>query len=179
MFTFCFVAIEPFLAEIQQIPYFQIPELQFDLENSRSKVKAKVTLVSVASGWLISFLFHINWTIILKIWQEEYSIGKKTHLKFHEKYRYFCFLAFRWAVLTLSWEQVKICPDSVTWWPWPKFKEMGSNFFSHTNRLTSCDLKKLATGDFPESWKLLAERRRRLRKRTQSNKFSAYLGRLD
>ena len=32
-------------------------------QNSRSKVKVKGTLVSVASNWLISFLFHINWTI--------------------------------------------------------------------------------------------------------------------
>ena len=41
-----------------------IPEIQFDLENSRSKskVKVKCTLVSIASSWLISFLFHINWT---------------------------------------------------------------------------------------------------------------------
>ena len=39
-----------------------IPEIQFDLEFSRSKVKVKGTLVSVTSSWLISFLFHINWT---------------------------------------------------------------------------------------------------------------------
>ena len=39
-----------------------IPKIRFDLENSRSKVKVKGTLVSVASSWLISFLFHINWT---------------------------------------------------------------------------------------------------------------------
>ena len=39
-----------------------IPEIQFELENSRSRVKVKGTLVSVASSWLISFLFHIDWT---------------------------------------------------------------------------------------------------------------------
>ena len=39
-----------------------IPEIQFGLENSMSKVKVKSTLVNVAFSWLISFLFHINWT---------------------------------------------------------------------------------------------------------------------
>ena len=39
-----------------------IPEIQSDLENSRSKVKVEGTLVSVASSWPIFFLFHINWT---------------------------------------------------------------------------------------------------------------------
>ena len=37
-----------------------IPEIQFDLENSRSKVKVKGTPVSAASGWLISLVFHIR-----------------------------------------------------------------------------------------------------------------------
>ena len=31
-------------------------------QRSRSKVKVKGTLVSIASSWLISFLLHINWT---------------------------------------------------------------------------------------------------------------------
>ena len=35
-----------------------IPEIQFDLENSMTKVKVKGTLVSVASSWLISSVFH-------------------------------------------------------------------------------------------------------------------------
>ena len=39
-----------------------IPGIHCVLDNSRSKVKVKGTLVSVASRWLISFLFHINWT---------------------------------------------------------------------------------------------------------------------
>ena len=43
-----------------------ITEIQFDLKISRSKsmskVKIKGTLVSQASSWLISLLFHIYWT---------------------------------------------------------------------------------------------------------------------
>ena len=35
-----------------------IPEVQFDLENSRSNVKVKGTLVSAVSSWLIFLLFH-------------------------------------------------------------------------------------------------------------------------
>ena len=37
-----------------------IPEIQFGLENSRSKVKVKGTPVSAASSWLLSFVFHIK-----------------------------------------------------------------------------------------------------------------------
>ena len=37
-----------------------VPEIQFDLENSRSKVKVKGTPVSAVSSWLISLLFHIR-----------------------------------------------------------------------------------------------------------------------
>ena len=37
-----------------------IPEIPFDLDNSRSKVKVKGTLVSAASRWLISLVFHIR-----------------------------------------------------------------------------------------------------------------------
>ena len=37
-----------------------IPEIQFNLENSRSKVKVKGTPVSAASCWLISLMFHIR-----------------------------------------------------------------------------------------------------------------------
>ena len=36
--------------------------LEIKGQRSRSKVKVKGTLVSIASSWLISFLFHINWT---------------------------------------------------------------------------------------------------------------------
>ena len=39
-----------------------IPEIQFDLENSRLKAKVKGTVVSVASTWLITFSFYINCT---------------------------------------------------------------------------------------------------------------------
>ena len=62
-------------------------------------------------------------------------------------------------VLTLSWEQGKICPASVAWWPWPKVTETGTKIFSHTLRLTMCGLKKLASRVFLESWKVLAEGR--------------------
>ena len=37
-----------------------IPEIQFDLEISRSKVKLKGTPVSTTSCWLISLVFHIR-----------------------------------------------------------------------------------------------------------------------
>ena len=37
-----------------------IPEIQFDLENSKSKVKVKGTPVSAVSSWLISLVFHIH-----------------------------------------------------------------------------------------------------------------------
>ena len=37
-----------------------IPEIQFDHENSRSKVKVKYIPVSAASCWLISLVFHIR-----------------------------------------------------------------------------------------------------------------------
>ena len=37
-----------------------ITKIQFDLENSRSKVKVKSTPVSTVSSWLISLVFHIR-----------------------------------------------------------------------------------------------------------------------
>ena len=54
---------------------------------------------------------------------------------------------------------------------------MGAKKFSHTHRSTMCGLKKLASGVFPESWKVLAElRRQRRRKRTKNNKSPGYPG---
>ena len=61
---------------------------------------------------------------------------------------------------------------------------MDANIFSNTHGLTVCPLKKLASGVFPESWKVLAERRRRWRrrrrrrrrKRTKNNKSPGYPG---
>ena len=50
---------------------------------------------------------------------------------------------------------------------------MGAKKFSHTHRLTMCGLKKLGAGFFPESWKVLAEWRR---KRTKNNKSPCYPG---
>ena len=52
---------------------------------------------------------------------------------------------------------------------------MGAKKFSHTHRSTVCGLKKLASGVFPESWKVLAEQRRR-RKWTKNNKSPGYPG---
>ena len=37
-----------------------IPEIQLDLENSRSKIKVKSTPVSAVSSWLISLVLHIR-----------------------------------------------------------------------------------------------------------------------
>ena len=37
-----------------------ISEIQFDLENSRSKVKVKGTLVSAVSSWFIYLVFHVR-----------------------------------------------------------------------------------------------------------------------
>ena len=39
-----------------------LPEIQFDFNNSRSKVKVKGALVSAASSWLISLVFYIGAT---------------------------------------------------------------------------------------------------------------------
>ena len=59
----------------------------------------------------------------------------------------------------------------------PKVTEMGAKIFFHTHRLTTCGLKKLASGVFPERWKVLAEQRRRRRqKRTKNNKSPGYPG---
>ena len=52
-----------------------IPKIQFDLENSRSKVMVNSTLISVASSWFISFFTSIG-TTILKIWQMKCSDGE-------------------------------------------------------------------------------------------------------
>ena len=76
-----------------------IPEIQFDLQNSRSKVKVKGTPVSTASRWLISLLldirashrlpslsFHDNWashssdTIWLKIQGQRYTSQRSPQL---------------------------------------------------------------------------------------------------
>ena len=69
--------------------------------------------------------------------------------------------------LTLPWGQGKICPTSVAWWLWPNVIEMGTKWISRTYWLTTCSLKKLAPGVFPESLKVLAERWRQRRQRRQ------------
>ena len=178
-----------------------IPDIQFDHENSRSKVKVKGTVISIVSSWLISFLFHINWTTIPKTWQIECSIGKKQIWNFMKKFlkkvsdripqkfneveivtREACLpssVVTGRAVLTLSWGEVKFCSASLAWWPWPKVTKMGTKTFSHTHRLlTMCGLKRLASGIFLESWKVLAEWRwqQQWQKRTKKNKSPGYPG---
>ena len=51
---------------------------------------------------------------------------------------------------------------------------MCTKTFSYTHKSTMCGLKKLASAVFPESWKTLAERRRR--KRTKNTKSLGYQG---
>ena len=55
---------------------------------------------------------------------------------------------------------------------------MGAKNVSHTHRSTMYGLKKLDSGVFLESWKVLAERRRRrqIQKRTKNNKSPSYPG---
>ena len=48
----------PFVPWLSGLPF---PRYNLTLR-WKSKVKVKGTLVNVASSWLISFLFHINWT---------------------------------------------------------------------------------------------------------------------
>ena len=78
-----------------------IPEIQFDLENSRSKVNVKGTPVSTASSWLISSVFHIR---------ESYWLPS---LSFHDN---------------------RSSHSRDTIWPW-KFKVKGQ---CHINRPISC-----------------------------------------
>ena len=114
-----------------------IPEIQFDLENSRSKVKVKGILVSVASSWLISFSFTSIGPTIPKIWQIECWTGEKRIWNFTKKIAkiFFdrippkfnqvecvtrgiylsIFVAIGWAVFTLSWRQGKLGPASVAY----------------------------------------------------------------
>ena len=177
-----------------------IPEIQFDFENSRSKVKVKGTLFSIASSWLISFWFHINWTNQSEDMANTCRMFEwgKQDLKFYEKkllkniflsrippklnqlgsmmrgIYLSSFIVNGRAVLTLSWGQGKLCPALVAYWPWPKVTEIGARKIFHTHRSTMCGLKKLASGVFPESWKVLAEWRRPQwrrwrRKRTKNN----------
>ena len=58
-----------------------IPEIQFDLENSRSKVRVKGTPVSPASSWLISLVFHIRasyWLLSLSFHDNQASYSWDT-----------------------------------------------------------------------------------------------------
>ena len=133
-----------------------IPEMQFDLENSRSKAKVKGTLFNRASSCLISFLFHINWTNhswdmanrifgcgkqILnfnrwKTWQGGYTNQVLSRLD--EQFSLYC--AYKLNSLLL-WQLNDL--DS-RWLRWvPKI--------SHTHRLTMCVRRKYLQGFF---WKV-------------------------
>ena len=118
------------------VPWRSGLPLKIQGQRSRSKVKVKGTLVSVVSSWLISFLFHINWSNHSQdMANRMFDLGK-TDLKFYEE---IClktvwdrtspkfnqveswtreiflpgFVAIGWAVLTLLWGRAKLCPASV------------------------------------------------------------------
>ena len=94
-----------------------IPEIQ----KSRSKVTIKGTLVSVAFSWLISFFYFTSTgPTVPKIWQIEFSIQenrfkilwkkalKNNTVECMMRGKYLpSFGAIGWAVLPLSWGQVK------------------------------------------------------------------------
>ena len=118
--------------------------LKIQGHRSRSQVKVRGTLVSVASSWLFQFCFTSTGPTIPKIWQIECSIGehiwnftekfaKKVSDRIPPKFNQVArtrglylpsFVAIGWAVLTWSWGQGKICPALVAWWPWPKVTKM-------------------------------------------------------
>ena len=61
-FPYCFTSGHPINScSIRSMTFGPpIPEIQFDLDNSRSKIKVKGTPISSASRWLISLVFHIR-----------------------------------------------------------------------------------------------------------------------
>ena len=53
----------PFVPWLSGLPFPRYNlTLKIQGQRWKSKVKVKGTLVNVASSWLISFMFHINWT---------------------------------------------------------------------------------------------------------------------
>ena len=109
MLAFRFVTIGPLwlrYSKFQIWPWSPNPEIQFDVENSRSMVKVKYTQL---------------WTIHPKIWQMECSIGENPP-KFHQaesmnmRIYLISVIDIAWAVLTLSCSQSKTRPASIDWW---------------------------------------------------------------
>ena len=145
-----------------QFPRYNLT-LKIQDQRSRSKVKAKGTIVSVASSRLLSFSFHINWAN--QIWQIECSTGKNGFEILSKN-------------LLKNYFLTEFSQNLTRWktWPWPKVTEIGANNSFNTHRLTMCGLKKLASGVFPENWEVLAEQRRRRQKRTKNNKCPSYPG---
>ena len=154
-----------------------IPETQFDLENSRSNVSSigptipKIWRIGCAT-WETDLKFYEK--IALKHFMAEFPKFKQVDSMMREIYLP-SFVAIGWAVLTWSWWQGKLRPASAAEWPWPNVTDMGANNFSHTHSSTMCGLKKSVSGVFPETWKVLAERRRR-RKRPKNNTSPGYQG---
>ena len=146
-----------------------IPEIQFDLENSRLKVKVKGTVVSLASSWLISFCFTSIGPTIPKIWQIECLIGEN-------RFEILCKNLLKQKLLT-EFESggkhdqgdipTKFCSD---WMSGSHFimgtsqilsyfgslvtliqgHQDGCKIFPATYRLTMYGLKKLPSGVFPK-----------------------------
>ena len=102
--------------------------LKIQGQRSRSKVKAKGTLVSVASNWFIFFCFTSIGPTIPEIWQIECLTGetriwsytrKLNFPKFNQVVSFTrgislpSFVAIACVFLTLSWGQAKFRPASV------------------------------------------------------------------
>ena len=117
-----------------------IPKIQFDLENSRSKVKVKDTPVSAASFWLISLVFHIRvsyWLLSLSFHDNRASHSRDTIWPSKFKVRgtpvsaassllisvVFHIRASYW-LLSLSFHDNRASHSRDTIWPW-KFKVKG------------------------------------------------------
>ena len=117
-----------------------ILKIQFDLENSRSKVKVKGTPVSAVSFWLISLVFHIRasyWLPSLSFHDNRASDSRDTiwPWKFKVKgtpvnaaYSWLISVVFHirasYQLPSLSFHdnQASHSPDTI--WPW-KFKVKG------------------------------------------------------
>ena len=182
-----------------------IPEIQFDHENSRSKMNVKDTPVSEASCWLISLVFHIRASYQLP--SPSFHDNRVSHSwdrswpwKFKVKGKGQGYPSQRSIKLThfLSVSHQGILSTPVPLVPWQSglpflrynltLKIQGQRSRSKVNlweKKTLQKKKKLASGVFPESWKVLAEWRRRRwqwrwrrrwqqRKRTENNKSPGY-----
>ena len=78
----------PFVPWLSGLPFSRY-NLTLEIQGQRwkSKVKVKGTLVNVASKWLISFMFHINWTnhsydMANRMFESGFEILRKKSLKY-------------------------------------------------------------------------------------------------